>query len=99
MAGALLPIKVPDIQLVIFDKNDDVGGTWHENVYAIYPRMLYDCSVINGPSDTRECVATYLHTYTSQASRQTLNGRKNMRLDLKFESMIPLANTRTGCKC
>ncbi|KAK5167826.1 uncharacterized protein LTR77_007525 [Saxophila tyrrhenica] len=33
MAGALLPVKVPGIQLVIFDKNDDVGGTWHEHRY------------------------------------------------------------------
>jgi len=33
MAGALLPTKVPGVLLSIFDKNDDVGGTWHENRY------------------------------------------------------------------
>ena len=32
-AGVLLPIKVPGINLVIFEKNADVGGTWYENVY------------------------------------------------------------------
>ncbi|KAF2765584.1 FAD/NAD(P)-binding domain-containing protein [Teratosphaeria nubilosa] len=32
-AGALLPIKVPGIQLTIIEKNSDVGGTWHENRY------------------------------------------------------------------
>ncbi|OTB03435.1 hypothetical protein M426DRAFT_23798 [Hypoxylon sp. CI-4A] len=32
-AGILLPVKVPGIQLTIFDKNSDVGGTWLENVY------------------------------------------------------------------
>jgi cation diffusion facilitator CzcD-associated flavoprotein CzcO len=32
-AGILLPIKVPGIELTIFDKNADVGGTWYENIY------------------------------------------------------------------
>ena len=32
-AGVLLPIKVPGIELQIFDKNADVGGTWFENIY------------------------------------------------------------------
>ncbi|KAE9372725.1 FAD/NAD(P)-binding domain-containing protein [Stipitochalara longipes BDJ] len=32
-AGILLPIKVPGIDLTIFDKNADVGGTWYENIY------------------------------------------------------------------
>jgi len=33
-AGVLLPVKVPGIQLQIFDKNADVGGTWFENIYV-----------------------------------------------------------------
>lgn len=32
-AGVLLPAKVPNIDLTIFDKNNDVSGTWLENVY------------------------------------------------------------------
>ncbi|KAF2399339.1 FAD/NAD(P)-binding domain-containing protein [Trichodelitschia bisporula] len=32
-AGVLLPVKVPGIELTIFDKNADVGGTWFENIY------------------------------------------------------------------
>ncbi|TVY91713.1 putative sterigmatocystin biosynthesis monooxygenase [Lachnellula willkommii] len=32
-AGVLLPVKVPGIDLTIFDKNADVGGTWFENIY------------------------------------------------------------------
>ncbi|KAE8440550.1 hypothetical protein EG329_007243 [Mollisiaceae sp. DMI_Dod_QoI] len=32
-AGVLLPIKVPGIDLQIYEKNKDVGGTWFENVY------------------------------------------------------------------
>ncbi|UNI18436.1 hypothetical protein JDV02_004705 [Purpureocillium takamizusanense] len=33
VAGILLPIKVPGIDLTIFEKNTDLGGTWLENVY------------------------------------------------------------------
>ncbi|KAK6215460.1 4-hydroxyacetophenone monooxygenase [Colletotrichum tabaci] len=33
VAGALLPAKVPGIELTIFEKNADVGGVWFENVY------------------------------------------------------------------
>ncbi|KAI4713964.1 hypothetical protein J4E89_001413 [Alternaria sp. Ai002NY15] len=32
-AGILLPAKVPGIDLTIFEKNDDISGTWLENVY------------------------------------------------------------------
>ncbi|ATY63543.1 FAD dependent oxidoreductase [Cordyceps militaris] len=32
-AGILLPAKVPNINLTIYDKNADFGGTWLENVY------------------------------------------------------------------
>lgn len=33
LAGCLLPEKVPGIELVIYEKNPDFGGTWYENVY------------------------------------------------------------------
>ncbi|KAF7515577.1 hypothetical protein G7054_g14507 [Neopestalotiopsis clavispora] len=33
IAGVLLPAKVPGIELTIFEKNADVGGTWFENIY------------------------------------------------------------------
>ncbi|KAE8325961.1 hypothetical protein BDV39DRAFT_177726 [Aspergillus sergii] len=32
-AGILLPAKLPGLDLRIFDKNADVGGTWYENTY------------------------------------------------------------------
>ncbi|KAJ5385977.1 hypothetical protein N7509_008518 [Penicillium cosmopolitanum] len=32
-AGALLPEKLPGLDLRIYDKNADVGGTWFENTY------------------------------------------------------------------
>ncbi|KAL1998000.1 hypothetical protein VTN02DRAFT_225 [Thermoascus thermophilus] len=33
IAGVLLPAKVPGLDLRIYDKNADVGGTWFENTY------------------------------------------------------------------
>ncbi|KAJ6033942.1 hypothetical protein N7499_010106 [Penicillium canescens] len=32
-AGVMLPAKLPGLDLQIFDKNADVGGTWFENTY------------------------------------------------------------------
>ncbi|KAJ5174563.1 uncharacterized protein N7482_000440 [Penicillium canariense] len=32
-AGILLPVKLPGLDLRIYDKNADVGGTWFENTY------------------------------------------------------------------
>ncbi|KAH8686387.1 hypothetical protein BGZ61DRAFT_589577 [Ilyonectria robusta] len=33
IAGILLPAKVPGLDLVIYERNDDIGGVWHSNVY------------------------------------------------------------------
>ncbi|GME64886.1 Flavin-containing monooxygenase [Neofusicoccum parvum] len=33
IAASLLPAKVPGIQLTLFEKNADLGGTWYENSY------------------------------------------------------------------
>ncbi|KND89154.1 putative sterigmatocystin biosynthesis monooxygenase stcW [Tolypocladium ophioglossoides CBS 100239] len=33
LAGILLPVKVPGIDLTIYEKNHEFGGTWLENVY------------------------------------------------------------------
>lgn len=33
IAGILLPRKVPNLELVIIEKNPGVGGTWFENIY------------------------------------------------------------------
>ncbi|CAN8101273.1 unnamed protein product [Discula destructiva] len=33
ISGCLLPAKVPGVELVLYEKNGDFGGTWFENVY------------------------------------------------------------------
>jgi cation diffusion facilitator CzcD-associated flavoprotein CzcO len=83
MAGALLPVKVPNIELVIFDKNDDVGGTWHENRYVIRSKSSSRHYGTDHPSDIQACDAIFLPTFISQVSRQTLSGLKNTQLDQK----------------
>ena len=49
-AAIQLPKYVPNLELVIYDKNDDAGGTWWENRYpgcacgellCSMPRMLH----------------------------------------------------------
>ena len=32
-AGILLSARAPRVELTIFDKNADIGGTWYENMY------------------------------------------------------------------
>lgn len=29
-----LPQRIPKLELVIYEKNDDIGGTWYENRYV-----------------------------------------------------------------
>lgn len=33
LAGIRLPQKIPNLDLTIYEKNEDVGGTWYENKY------------------------------------------------------------------
>ena len=33
LAGIRFPQRVKDLELVIYDKNEEVGGTWFENHY------------------------------------------------------------------
>lgn len=33
LAGVRFPRRIPNLELVIYDKNPEVGGTWYENKY------------------------------------------------------------------
>ncbi|KAF5484230.1 FAD-binding monooxygenase aflW [Colletotrichum fructicola] len=33
IASILLPAKVPNIDLVVYERNSDIGGVWHTNIY------------------------------------------------------------------
>jgi cation diffusion facilitator CzcD-associated flavoprotein CzcO len=45
--GCMFPEKIPNLELVIYEKNTDVGGTWFENQYVIsWPIIIKS---LNGP--------------------------------------------------
>lgn len=45
-AGALLPVKVPGIELTILEKNADVGGTWYGKPCALpMKRHRRECNI------------------------------------------------------
>jgi cation diffusion facilitator CzcD-associated flavoprotein CzcO len=33
IAGIRFPQRIPNLELIIYDKNEDIGGTWFENRY------------------------------------------------------------------
>lgn len=33
LTGIRFPQRIPNLDLVIYEKNDEVGGTWYENRY------------------------------------------------------------------
>lgn len=35
LCGIRFPQRIANLDLTIYDKNDDVGGVWYENKYAI----------------------------------------------------------------
>lgn len=57
-AGALLPAKVPGIDLTILEKNANVGGTWFENIYpgvrCDIPAHVYQSTFSPNPQWTEE---------------------------------------------
>lgn len=57
-AGILLPAKVPGLQLTIFEKNADFGGTWYENLYpgvrCDIPSAVYQSSFSPNPEWSEE---------------------------------------------
>ncbi|KAF4770228.1 hypothetical protein N7455_006142 [Penicillium solitum] len=57
-AGVLLPAKLPGLDLRIYDKNADVGGTWFENTYpgvrCDIPAHVYQSSISPNTQWTEE---------------------------------------------
>ena len=50
LAAIRLPEKVKNLELVIYDKNEEVGGTWFENRYpgcacGMFPPYSQSCHV------------------------------------------------------
>ena len=41
LCGIRFPQRIPNLDLTIYDKNDEVGGVWYENRYD-YPCMAFE---------------------------------------------------------
>ncbi|KAK9245704.1 hypothetical protein V1506DRAFT_537282 [Lipomyces tetrasporus] len=54
VAGIRFPQRIPNVDLVIYDKNSDIGGTWHENRYpgvaCDIPAHSYQLSFDSNPN-------------------------------------------------
>ena len=51
MAAAIIPRRLKNVELQIYDKNEEIGGTWFENTYPgiacdVYAFLL----IVNGSS-------------------------------------------------
>ncbi|KAM0543828.1 hypothetical protein ACHAPJ_012135 [Fusarium lateritium] len=47
------PQRIPNVELTIYDKNPDIGGTWYENTYAgvgYVPSHVYQYSFAGNPN-------------------------------------------------
>lgn len=51
------PQRIPNLELVIYEKNADIGGTWYENSYpgiaCDIPSHVYQFTFANNPSWSR----------------------------------------------
>lgn len=86
-AGVLLPIKVPGIQLTIFDKNSDVVRTRHPAQNLVKSSLIQDYRAAHGSKTSIQVFgATFLLIATSRHIRPTSIGPKNTRKATKSET-------------
>ena len=86
-AGVLLPIKVPGIQLTIFDKNRDVVRTRHPAQNLVKPSLTQRYRAAHGSKISIQVSgATFLLIATSRHIRPTSIGPKNTHKATKSET-------------
>ncbi|KAI1491258.1 hypothetical protein F5X96DRAFT_484518 [Biscogniauxia mediterranea] len=91
IAGVLLPAKVPGIELTILEKNEDVGGTWFENVYpgvrCDIPAHVYQTSFEPNPQWSEEFAqGKEIREYWQHIARK-YEVYKHLKLAHKVESL------------
>ena len=58
LAGIRLPQAIQNLHLTIYEKNDDIGGTWYENRYeTVVTTNLVQRRLTMALTDTRELLA------------------------------------------
>ncbi|KAH6900819.1 hypothetical protein B0T10DRAFT_393890 [Thelonectria olida] len=95
-AGILLPAKVPGIDLVIYERNDDIGGVWHSNVYpgvrCDVPAHAYQSTFAPSPSWTE----AYAQGAEIQAYWEKVADDYNVRKYVRTRSNIVSAEWSEG---
>lgn len=88
LCGIRIPQYIPSAELVIYDKNEDIGGTWFENKYpglacgkVPSKKKCSDCSLLiaNHPQ-------TFPPIHTRRLSNRTQAGLRSMRLGVRFSN-------------
>ena len=71
LCGIRIPQYIPSADLVIYDKNEDIGGTWFENKYpglacgkVFSKKNCSDCSllIVNHPRHSRPLIPSDFRT-------------------------------------
>lgn len=87
-AGALLPAKVPGIDLTILEKNANVGGTWFENIYpgvrCDIPAHVYQSTFSPNSQWTEE----YAQGKEILAYWQAVARKHNVYEYIRFKTMV-----------
>lgn len=90
-AGILLPAKVPNIDLTIFEKNHDVSGTWLENVYpgvrCDIPAHVYQSTFSPNTQWTEKFAQGHEIKEYWQSVARKYGVYKHLRLKTKVESV------------
>lgn len=71
-AGILFPRSIENLELVIYEKNADIGGTWFENRY--YRNNLILLAFWSDSAGILGWHAIFLPTHINSLLRRTLNG-------------------------
>jgi len=92
ISGILNAIKlqqaVRDLELVIFDKNADLGGTWFENrCVEIEDEEVVEADGLRSLIGTRVSPATYQLMCISFPGTPTQRGQRSTPLDLRYFSI------------
>ncbi|GES61310.1 flavin-binding monooxygenase [Aspergillus terreus] len=90
-AGVLLPAKLPGLDLRIYDKNEDVGGTWFENTYpgvrCDIPAHVYQ----SGFSPNTQWTEEFAQGHEIRAYWQGLARKYDVYKYLRFQQQIKQA--------
>lgn len=102
VSGILTSIKfrqrIPNLDICVYEKNEDIGGTWFENRYpGCACGMLFTFHLfVLAFSCHSDHEKTYLHTHTKPLSSPTKPGPNFTHQLLKFFNIGRVSHTSSG---